>query len=74
VKFKEYIDDDKKRLEELLSMSAVVDPTRDAKLKDLKELIVEKLNNPINEGNKKLLFFLPLLIQFCIYTNIWHIG
>ena len=57
VKFKEYIDDDKKRLEELLAMSAVVDSTRDAKLKDLKELIVGKLNHPINKGNKKVIVF-----------------
>ncbi|SHF76453.1 Type III restriction enzyme, res subunit [Flavobacterium fontis] len=57
VKFKEYIDDDKKRLEELLSMSNVVDATRDAKLKDLKELIIQKLNNPINKGNKKVIVF-----------------
>lgn len=57
VKFKEYIDDDKERLEELLAMSEVVDASRDAKLKDLKKLIVEKLNNPINEGNKKVIVF-----------------
>ena len=57
VKFKEYIDDDKKRLEELLAMSSVVDPTRDAKLEDLKNLIIEKLKNPINEGNKKVIVF-----------------
>lgn len=57
VKFKEYIEDDKKRLEELIAMASVVDPTRDAKLEDLKNLIIEKLKNPINEGNKKVIVF-----------------
>jgi len=57
IKFKEYIEDDKKRLEELLSMSSVVDPARDAKLDDLKNLVIEKLNNQINEGNNKVIVF-----------------
>lgn len=57
VKFKEYINDDKKRLEELLAMSNVVDPSRDAKMADLKDLIIEKLRKPINEGNKKVIIF-----------------
>ena len=63
VKFKEYIDDDKKRLEELLAMSSVVDSKRDAKLDDLKKLIIEKLNNPINEGNKKVIVFRSFFYQ-----------
>jgi len=34
-----------------------VDVTRDAKLKDLKKLIQDKINKPLNKGNKKIIVF-----------------
>jgi hypothetical protein len=57
IKFKEYLQEDKKLLEELLSMAKVVDPIRDAKLLDLKNLISDKLKTPLNPDNKKVIVF-----------------
>ena len=34
-----------------------IDPNNDQKLQELKKVIVEKLENPINPGNKKILIF-----------------
>lgn len=49
--------EDKKRLEKLLKETAQIRPSRDAKLDNLKYKIKEKLNNPINENNKKIVIF-----------------
>ena len=57
VKCKEDLIDDKRRLENLLAQTTVVDAARDAKLKELKAVIEEKLTNPINENNKKVIVF-----------------
>lgn len=57
LKFKESLSDDQRKLEELYAMAAVVDAARDAKLKDLLHKIEEKLANPINEGNRKVIVF-----------------
>lgn len=48
---------DKEKLEWLLQESSKITPDRDSKLNDLKILIAEKINNPINENNKKLIIF-----------------
>lgn len=48
---------DKEKLEWLLQESSKIIPDRDSKLNDLKTLIAEKINNPINENNKKLIIF-----------------
>lgn len=42
---------------ELLIEMKRVTPEHDSKLTDLKDFIAKKINNPINEGNKKLLIF-----------------
>jgi hypothetical protein len=57
IKCKEDLTDDKKRLENLLAQTIVVDASRDAKLQDLKNIITSKLENPINNGNKKIIVF-----------------
>lgn len=57
IRCREDLLDDKARIENLLSLTKVVDPGRDAKLKDLKNLIVEKVSNPINGTNKKVIIF-----------------
>jgi hypothetical protein len=57
IKCREELLDDKSRIEKVLSMTRVIDPTRDAKLQDLKNLISEKIENPINEGNNKIIVF-----------------
>jgi len=57
IKCREDLLDDKNRIETLLSLTKVIDPTRDAKLRDLKEIITKKLKNPLNESNKKVIIF-----------------
>ncbi|MFH2108541.1 MAG: helicase-related protein [Chrysiogenia bacterium] len=48
---------DKEALIDLLNNAKAVSPDRDAKLKELKSLIVNKINNPINDLNKKIIIF-----------------
>ncbi len=48
---------DKEKLEHLLEESSKITPNRDAKLIDLKERIEEKITNPINPENKKIVIF-----------------
>lgn len=48
---------DKENLELLISMIADISPEYDTKLLCLKETIDEKIKNPINAGNKKVLIF-----------------
>lgn len=57
VRCREDLMDDKMRLENLLAQSIVIDETRDAKLKDLKEIIYNKSKNNLNEGNSKVVIF-----------------
>ncbi len=42
---------------EILKEVERINPESDAKLKELKKIIVNKLRNPINRGNKKILIF-----------------
>ena len=49
--------EDTQRLKLLQSMVADITPEHDLKLRTLFDLIDEKLNHPINEGNKKILVF-----------------
>ena len=48
---------DKEKLEWLLQEAEKITPARDSKLNDLKELIINKVQNPINNGNKKVIIF-----------------
>ena len=57
IKCREDLLDDKKRIQNLLSLTNVIDTSRDAKLAELKKLITEKIKNPINTGNKKIIIF-----------------
>jgi SNF2 family DNA or RNA helicase len=57
IKCKEDLLDDKKRLENIHSQTLVVDSSRDAKLKDLKAIILNKIQNPLNPNNKKVVVF-----------------
>lgn len=57
IKWKQDLQDDKKKLEELIIEAAKVVKTRDAKLNSLLELLKYKINNPINEYNKKIIIF-----------------
>ncbi len=60
LKIEEWLADlknDKEALIGLLNNAKVVTPERDAKLKELKRLISEKVKKPFNENNKKVLVF-----------------
>jgi hypothetical protein len=57
IKWKNHLTSDKKRLEELIAITREIDHIRDFKLKELKRLIKEKVETPLNENNKKVLVF-----------------
>lgn len=57
IKWQQDLEDDKEKLEGLLREAQAVNEFRDAKLKLLKDLITDKIKNPINENNKKLIIF-----------------
>ncbi|AKN32607.1 helicase [Clostridium carboxidivorans P7] len=57
IKWKQDLEDDKRKLEELLIEAQKVVIHRDAKLNRLKILIENKINNPINLNNKKIIIF-----------------
>ena len=48
---------DKEALIDLYNNAVAVTPDRDAKLKDLKKLIADKAQQPLNNGNKKVIVF-----------------
>jgi hypothetical protein len=56
-KWRQELMEDRNRLDTLLSAALAVVPDRDDKLIKLKALIAEKLNNPLNAGNKKVIVF-----------------
>lgn len=57
VKWKQDLEEDRDKLEILLIEAAKITAERDAKLYELKNLIKEKENNPLNVGNKKVIIF-----------------
>lgn len=57
IKWAQDLEDDKEKLEELLTAAKEVNTLRDSKLIDLKTLIKNKINNPLNDGNKKVILF-----------------
>jgi SNF2 family DNA or RNA helicase len=57
IRCKEDLIDDEKRILNLLSLTKVIDAERDAKLAELKQLILDKINNPLNPNNKKVIIF-----------------
>ncbi len=57
IKWRQNLEEDKMKLEKLLIETAKITNNRDSKLKDLKTLIRNKINNPLNDGNKKVIIF-----------------
>ena len=57
IKYKQDLEHDRDILLDLLSKSKEIDETRDKKLHELKNVITRKINNPINEDNKKIIIF-----------------
>lgn len=48
---------DREALNELYNTAVAVTPDRDAKLKELKQIIEKKVGQPLNENNKKIIVF-----------------
>ena len=57
IKYKQDLEHDRDILLDLLSKSKEIDESRDKKLHELKNVITRKINNPINENNKKIIIF-----------------
>lgn len=57
IKFRQDLLEDKAIIEELYQAAKMIDPSRDAKLNDLKEEIIDKINEPLNGNNKKVIVF-----------------
>jgi superfamily II DNA or RNA helicase len=51
------LDQDRTALITLFNFANAITPERDAKLKQLKDTIANKIRHPINEGNRKILVF-----------------
>ena len=74
IKWKQDLQDDREKLEKLLIESAKVQAPRDAKLNKLKSMIDEKLLQPINGENKKIIILLLLQTQQVICIKSYHYG
>jgi ERCC4-related helicase len=60
LKLQEWLDaleKDREALNELYNTAVAVTPDRDAKLRELKQIIEKKINGPINGNNKKIIVF-----------------
>jgi hypothetical protein len=57
IRWKQDLVEDRNRLATLLAAARAVEPSRDAKLKELKEMIRKKIRSPINPDNRKLIIF-----------------
>ena len=51
------LEEDSETIESLIKMLSYITPEHDSKLQQLFELISNKINNPINDNNKKILIF-----------------
>jgi len=57
IRWKQDLEDDREKLLDLLRAGQKIDTARDAKLASLKTMIEEKVKNPINPDNKKVIIF-----------------
>ena len=57
IRWRQELEEDEKLLAQLLRDAQEIDPSRDDKLLKLKKLIQGKIENPINDGNKKIIVF-----------------
>ena len=57
IRWRQDLTEDRNQLQQLLSAARSVDAERDAKLAALREMIAEKVRDPINPGNRKLVIF-----------------
>ena len=57
IRWKQELSEDEELLVKLLNEAREIEPAQDAKLLNLKEIILEKANNPINPNNRKIIIF-----------------
>lgn len=57
IKWRSELEWDKEILEEILREAFKINTKRDKKLQELRKLIIDKINNPLNPGNKKIIIF-----------------
>lgn len=57
IRWKEDLLSDREKLSKMLEEAKKITPERDSKLIDLKNLIDDKMKNPINKGNQKVIIF-----------------
>ena len=57
VRWRQELEEDERRLIELAEDARQVDAVRDEKLRELKALVKQKIENQINEGNRKIVIF-----------------
>ncbi len=57
IRWKEELEEDRQKLVKLYRIASSVQTSNDAKLKELKDLLKKKAENPINPENKKALIF-----------------
>lgn len=57
IKWKEDLYDDRSKFQNLVNDARKITPERDEKLRQMKEVIDDKIRAPFNAGNKKLLIF-----------------
>jgi hypothetical protein len=57
IRWKQDLIEDRNRLATLLAAARQVDPGRDAKLAELRDMVERKCRDPINHGNRKIIVF-----------------
>ncbi|KQC09581.1 MAG: helicase [Candidatus Cloacimonas sp. SDB] len=57
IRWKQDLLEDRNRLNKMLESAREISVEKDAKLSDLKQIISQKIRNPINESNKKIVIF-----------------
>lgn len=71
IKFSDDLSLDIEQLKDIYNMYLPINVERDAKLQRLKEIIINKVNNPINDNNKKIIIFTSFISTAeYIYENI----
>src|SRR5690606_17052550 len=56
-KLRSYLSADREIIVSLLRKCEAINGDRDAKLQDLKTMMIDKINSPLNPGNKKVIVF-----------------
>lgn len=71
IKYKQDLKLDRNIILDLLSKSREINESRDNKLNELKNVISRKVNNPINENNKKIIIFTAFADTANMYIEIF---